>query len=271
MVLNGFGGPDRVAAGLIARRRHRPKVIFTDCTWKPGSHGLDRLATRAAFRAIDGPHVRFCVLSDDERQRFPTTWGVSPDRVLVCHWNHGLEQHELSQPVSDDGPIFAGGRSLRDYRALVAAAATMPFEVRIAADPSGLSGIDTLSPNVTVELIPEAQYLDLMRRASVVVVPLEDRSDRSAGQMTYLAAMALGKTVIVTDTLGVRDYIEPDRTGLIVPPNDPRALQDALLWSQDPVNRQAVWVQGRARATVREKFSPDRYVSNLLAIVDAGS
>jgi len=42
----------------------------------------------------------------------------------------------------------------------------------------------------------------LTAAASVVVVALQPREDRSSGQGTYLNAMALGKPVVVTDVAG---------------------------------------------------------------------
>ena len=104
----------------------------------------------------------------------------------------------------------------------------------------------------------------------VVVVPLEPRRDRSAGQQTYLNAMVLGKPVVVTDSLGVREYVDDRRTGLIVPAADPGALRAALDWLLDPDNAaEAEAIGERARAAALERFGPERYVSSLLSVVDA--
>jgi len=45
---------------------------------------------------------------------------------------------------------------------------------------------------------------------------------------SVLEAMAAGRVVVATDVAGVREQVEPERTGLIVPPGDSRALHDAL-------------------------------------------
>ena len=112
-------------------------------------------------------------------------------------------------------------------------------------------------------------YDEQFRRAAVVVVPLKAHSERSAGQQTYLNAMVLGKAVIVTDALGVREYVEHGRTGLVVPPADPAALRTALDWALDPANQSEVRALGRrAREAALERFGPERYAERLLQVLD---
>ena len=268
MVLNGFGREDRLAAAVIARRRRPPRVVFTDCTWELGRRRVDRIATRTAIRAIDGTHVVYCVLSGDERERFPSTWRVDRDRVRVVRWYHALSDEELARDPAEDGPIFAGGRSMRDYRALLEIAPALPAPVRIAATAKAAPGAAGVA-NVEVGELPHPEFMDLMRRAKLVVVPVEDRFERSAGQNTFLNAMAFGKTVVVTDTTGVRDYIEHRRTGLLVRPNDPRELREAIEWALDPANAAEVAaMRRRAREVARERFGPENYIAELFALAD---
>jgi glycosyltransferase involved in cell wall biosynthesis len=127
-----------------------------------------------------------------------------------------------------------------------------------------------LPANVEVRTLSRRDFDERTASASVVVVPLEPRQDRGSGQTTYLNAMALGKAVIVTDVAGVRDYIRDGETGLIVPPEDPRSLADALrrlLGDPDYAAR----LGAAARHDAIERFGPDRYVEQLLAVVDTAS
>ena len=50
----------------------------------------------------------------------------------------------------------------------------------------------------------------------------------STGQVVILEAMALGKPVIATETVGTPDYIENGITGILVPPWDQGALRKAI-------------------------------------------
>jgi len=107
-----------------------------------------------------------------------------------------------------------------------------------------------------------------MRQATVVVVPIQGGLERSAGQQTYLNAMALGKPVVVTDTPGATDYVEDGITGLIVPPGDAEALRGALEWVLDEANREAVQTMAaRAKDAARGRFTPTLYANRLLEIV----
>jgi glycosyltransferase involved in cell wall biosynthesis len=120
---------------------------------------------------------------------------------------------------------------------------------------------------VELGALPHEQYVERLRRSPVVVVPLVPTANRSAGQTTYVNALAMGKLVVVTDCLGVRDYVEHRVTGLVVPPGDAQALREALAWAVDPANAAEVRaIRERARALAQERFRPDEYVASLLRV-----
>jgi hypothetical protein len=269
MVLNGSLRAEQLAAAAVAARHRSRRLVLADCTWETGGRLFERLVTRAGIRAIDRAQVTYCVLSTAELESFPRSWGVDPGRMRFTPWCHTLSDEELSLPVNDGGYAFAGGDSMRDYRPLLEAAEGLPMPIRIAAR-RGLMESDTAVPaNVTVESTSPERFIDLMAAARVVVVPLADSRDRSAGQGTYLNAMALGKPVIVPDVMGVRDYVEADRTGIIVSPGDGAAMRSALeRVGRDP---DAVREMGaRAREAARDRFGPERYIESLLGAVDRG-
>ncbi len=270
VVLDGSEREALLAATFFARRRRPPAVVIADATWRSTNNPLDYLASRLGLFPLDGSHVRYCVHSAVERERFPATWRVDPQRVVFTPYCHTLSDDELATPTSDEGGVFAGGDSLRDYRTLVEAARTVPFPVTIATRKTNEEWTRDLPANVIVSALSHQEFSERMASASVVVVPLEPRDDRGAGQTTYLNAMALGKAVIATDVAGARDYIRDGQTGLIVPPGDPGALGWALrrlLEDRDYGRR----VGSAARRDVLDRFGPDRYVEQLLAVADAAS
>lgn len=272
VILDGSVGPgdgyvDLVAAIQLRRRPRRRQVptILGECQWKLGGSALDRLLTRTGIRALDGPKVAYCVLSSWERERFAGTWKVDPERVFFTPYCHTLGDEDLGAPVSREGGVFAGGNSLRDYGPLIQAARAIDEDVVLAT--TAVSG--PVPPNVTAGPVPRDRFFELLRAAKAVVVPLED-NNRTAGQQTYLNAMALGKPVIVTDSPGVRDYVEDGRTGIIVPLGDPQAMTAALDRVLDPTNAATVdAMTADARRTARERFSPGRYARSLLEVAEA--
>jgi glycosyltransferase involved in cell wall biosynthesis len=264
ILLNGSGRLDQIIAGALWRRRSRTAVVISDCTWKVGSSLPDRVANRIGLRAIDSPRVRYCVLSRAETDSFPRVWGVDRGRVAFTPFCYTLTSIDLAQPVTSDGSVFAGGDSMRDYATLIRAAPRIRGRIVLAARrPPGHVPV-----NVVAGPASHARFIELMRRASVVVVPLKAGTERSGGQQTYLNAMALQKVVVATDSPGVRDYIDDGKTGVVVPTGDDHALAVAVNWALDPVNAHEVKrMQLCAREAASKHFSPLEHFDALLAVV----
>lgn len=252
------GYVDRVAAGLLGRRRRPPRIVVTDSTWSPGP------GRRAALRLMDTPRTTYCVLSSSELAQFPAHWGVEASRVKFTPFYWTVPRSETGIPRGTG--VFSGGDALRDHEVLLRAAARLNAEVTVATHHRPR----TIVPdNVTLGSVTPQRFLELMRQAEVVAVPLRAGLARSAGQQTYLNAMVLGKLVVVSDAPGVRDHIADGVTGLVVPPGDAELLAEALRWATDPGNTEACdLMRRRAREVAAEQFSPDRYVQRLLDIVD---
>ncbi|HEY3337289.1 MAG TPA: glycosyltransferase [Propionicimonas sp.] len=262
---------DLVLAMAAKRLKNRPAVVITDATWEQTSSAVERrlparvrplvpLVARAAMHLVDGPRVHYCVLSSAEVDTFPGIWGVDPDRVHFTPFPHTLYDAALDAPTSDGGYVFAGGNSLRDYDLLEAAVAGTGIEVHIAAKWQGRG-----AKNVHARVLTHEQFMADLAGCGVCVVPLH-RTVRSAGQQTYLNAMALGKLVIVTDAPGVSDYIEDGVTGVIAPP-EPDALRAAIVDALDP-ERSGHYreVAARGRDVARTTFNEYAYRRELLAI-----
>lgn len=263
------GWREHLIAAVLARRRHPPAVVITDATWKLPEARRARLARRAGLRAIDGDHVTYCVLSSAERELFPRTWGVHPERVAFTPYTWTWPEEHLALAAPGDGSVFAGGDSMRDYRPLLDAAPGIPAPITIAARRSLPRELADLPPNLDIGPLEHEEFVRRTARASVVVVPLRAGGTRSAGQQTYLNAMAMGKAVVATDAPGTRDYITHGVTGLVVPPGDPRALRDAVCWALDAANAAQVRELGaQARDVVLSRFATEDYSRAVLAAVD---
>lgn len=266
-VLNGSDRRNQLGAAVLRRLRPDVHLVLADCTWKRGSSKGDRIASRLLVRVIAGPRTTFCVLTDAEAQRFPSTWGVPSDRVVVTRWYHGLTEEELEAPVDEAGYVFAGGDSLRDYGPLLEAARGLPVRVRVASRKPPPVPVAAVPDNVNYGPLPEGDYRAVLRSASVVVVPLAGGTERSAGQNNYLNPMALGKVVVVTDATGVREHVTHGVHAMVVPPGDALGLRAALLWTADPANADALTrMRAAARAHVRRAYGPDTYVARLLEV-----
>lgn len=87
---------------------------------------------------------------------------------------------------------------------------------------------------------------DVYRAFSLVVLP--SRQPEPFG-LVLIEAMATGLPVIATDQGGPREVCVDGETGLLVPPNDPDRLADAMRWVLDhPDRAHAMGQAGRRRA-----------------------
>ena len=267
---------DLVAAILLGRRRRPPRIVMAETAWDLGSAPISRLlgkedfgferVARLGVRALDGEHVTYCVFSEEERDLFTGSFGIPRERVAVVRFAHSLWSR-ADGPVGDGGYVFAGGDSLRDWDTLVAAVRDLDVPVRIGTN----NPLPPLPANVTGGPVTPDEYDDLLADAHVVVVPMRAAVRRGAGLITYMNAMALGKPVIVADTPAAREYIEHERSGLLIPPEDPAALRAAIEWAFDPAKTADVREMGRrAQESARH---PNEYWQSLRDVADrvAGS
>jgi glycosyltransferase involved in cell wall biosynthesis len=92
-------------------------------------------------------------------------------------------------------------------------------------------------------------------------------SSRSEGTpLSLLEAAAMGKPVVATAVGGVEDVVEPEGTGLLVPPCDPAALAVALARLASDADLRARL--GARAAAVRERFSAARLAEGTASLYE---
>lgn len=207
--------------------------------------------------------------------------------------------------VPEERMICSAGLEFRDYPTLVKAVEGLDVRVVIGAASHWSKRRNTAedaqpAANVQVDSFDYFALRELYSRSSIVVVPLDD-VDFQAGITTILEAMAMGKPVIVTHSIGQTDVVEDRRqitrgaqprtrpesllrqaaasagielepNGFYVPPNDPGALRRAIEYLLDrPDERARLGAAGRR--TIERLADLDQYVARLSTLVNeaAGS
>lgn len=128
-------------------------------------------------------------------------------------------------------------------------------ELRRTIDQLGLADRVVLTGHIPDTRIPLAA-LDVSVMASGTPEPL--------GNVT-IESMALGKAVVGTAIGGTTELIDDGRTGLLVPPNDPRAMADALeTLLKDPARRQRLGEAARRHFLEHLEF--DAFRGNIEAL-----
>ena len=220
-----FGLLERLRLG--AKRRH----LMLECLWSYPSGRLGRIAKTLQYRAALTRRSRAVVYARRERERFSAYFGIPEQRFVFIPYHTTLRHFVPSEhsPPLGTPYVFAGGDTHRDYRTLCEAVAGLDIHVVIAVrDRTLLAGIQ-IPPNVEVVTTDHVQFLRWMLHAYINVVPLERSTLRSAGQQTFLNAMALGTVTVVTDVEGGGDYIRNWVDGVLVQPGNPSELRAALL------------------------------------------
>lgn len=202
------------AMAAMARPRGRPPVVALNPLLDHGAAGWRQSAVLGGLRRCD-------------RVVFYSR------RALASAGEHALPSHSLRfvplgvqarQAVAPaPGPyLLAAGREWRDWATLVEAARGTNVEIRVL----GPRHLDLPPPLRFIPPVSHEGFLALVGDAMAVIVPLE-RSDRTAGQLTILDAMSMGRPVVATRTQGSEDYVSPD-VGFLVPPKDAGALRRAI-------------------------------------------
>ncbi|MXZ20557.1 MAG: glycosyltransferase family 4 protein [Caldilineaceae bacterium SB0665_bin_25] len=118
--------------------------------------------------------------------------------------------------------------------------------------------------------VSDAELPEVYRRATIFVMP--SRADYYAGSVegfgiVYLEASASGLPVVAARSGGAAEAVLENETGLLVPPDDPAALAQALhRLLDDPDMRQRM---GRAgRRWVETEMNWDRVGRQFLSIID---
>jgi glycosyltransferase involved in cell wall biosynthesis len=150
----------------------------------------------------------------------------------------------------------------RDYVTFIKAMLLLEgVRARIVCDQQNLDVIHAAFPilparfDLQVSTLSYRAITDLYQGASVGVVALHDVRF-STGQTTLLEMMASGAPTVVSDVLGIADYVTHMQSALLVPPGSETALAaavDQLLRDPELAARIALNADGR----VREAFTLD--------------
>lgn len=249
-------------SALEGRRRRRP-VFVSDLGgggWTPG-YQIDQSRWIAAHlpiseyaaRALPGRHRRHRVI-----------WGGVdltryPERTALAH----------------DGSVVFLGRVLphKGIHFLIEGLPPgMPLHViGPPTDPDYSNRLRELARGKDVHFhgaLPDGEVIDRLGQAMALVhpTPVDASGSARAHELFGLAlveAMARQCPVIASDAASLPEIVEPERSGLLVPPNDPAAIGRALERLRD---EPALWraLAAGARRRVEERFTWARVVDRCL-------
>lgn len=243
-----------------------PPVIWSPC-WltEPDKVApwMRRLAKPAMRRA--GALFHFC------REMSPTLerrWDLPAGSVHTVRMGVD-EQYFTPTPYPEEGGtvMSVGDDRDRDHALLVRAVDGLisdGFDVRLE--------LATQRPVEVPEHVGivhrrrmEGAILDVFARAAVVAIAIRPGAGGS-GLTAMIEAMAVGRPVVISDTIGAEDYVEHGVTGLIVPSGDERAFRNAVAsLLKDPTAAAEMGRAGRRR--VKENFTTGHLAADIAELV----
>ena len=265
---NVFGLPGAALAGVPVRIGSR-RELNPDKT--AGQIRLQRLAYRCATKVVANSAAARSALEQE---------GVASGSIAVIP--NGVEasrfgdrsQDQLTAPVRTVITV-ANLRPEKSHETLIGAAALVAAEfpdVRFQIVGNGprrealASLVSARGLDHAVEFLGHREDVpQLLAAADVFVLP----SRSEAFPNGAIEAMAAGLPVVASSVGGLLDLIEPERTGLLVAPEDPDALAAAL--RRLFTDRAFAARLGRsARAQVHQRYSFDRMVTSFEELYLAG-
>jgi glycosyltransferase involved in cell wall biosynthesis len=219
-----------------------------DLTYHGRGSPLMRSFTIRTLKRADG------LLADAQRDlRLGRQWGFDPEKpVLEVPGGAGIDLVEMHQPSSDlpvdslppDAPLVVNPRGFRPgsvrndifFQAIPLVLARSPGVIFVcsgmAGQPEALSWVRRLKIEQNVRLLPylsQPQLWDVFKRSSI----LASVSAHDGIPNSFLEGIACGCFPVVGDIESLRAWINPGVNGMLVPPDNPQSLAEALLVALD--------------------------------------
>jgi glycosyltransferase involved in cell wall biosynthesis len=228
-----------VLGTILYAKENNTKVIVTwhnsigegNLLLKPFSFILDKIAIKLLKHCS-----KVIAVSNFVREQLIKHGAPSNKVVTIPNgFNRPIQEYELP---SDNSVVFVGRLvSTKGIETLIKAASIVTQKY-----PKTKFYIVGKGPNIfklkalTLKLglknkviftgfVPERIKNFLVAKAAVFVLP----SIYESAGLACLEAMSLGKAVIVSSVGGLPEYVTNNKTGILVPPKDPKALADKIM------------------------------------------
>ena len=240
--LHAHFGTDVTTAAMLAGRLSGISYSFTAHAKDIYDESVDPTLLKMKMT-----RARFVITVSDYNRRYLAHLAGEDSGCKVLRLYNGIDLNRFqSDPLAhrEPGLILSVGRLVekKGFRHLVEACrglkdAGCRFRCLIVGsgpEQNSLSrqiAVLGLKDHVTLlRAQPQGRVLELMREASVFVLPcvVSTTGDQDGLPTVLLEALAVGLPAISTTLAGIPEIIEHEKTGHLVPPEDPRRLAKAI-------------------------------------------
>lgn len=212
-----------------------------------------RLST--ALKRLLLTRVDLFILYFHELAGYTRWYGIGGGRVAYVPFkSNSWERLPPRAELSNDGAyVITAGRTMRDLKTFAGAMRELPYRavlLHLRDEQLGQHGTalprSEIPPNVTLVEHDgnRATWIEHIRGAKVVALPIIPATISSSGIGTYIDSMAMHKCVVITRGIATIGIL--DEQAIVVPAEDPKALAAAVraAW-EDPALRARVAAAGR--------------------------
>jgi glycosyltransferase involved in cell wall biosynthesis len=239
----GMLAADALSGGFDTQPPFVVSIWGNDFTLQASSTPLMSYYTRKTMNAVHALHA------DCERDvRLARAWGLSLDKpTLVVPGNGGIRSDVFYPPKKLVlNPVIINPRGFRAYVTNEAFFKSIPLVLAkrddarficssMAGESQAIQWIKELKIEHAVQLnqrLSHTQMGDVFRSAQIVVSPsIHDGTPNS-----LLEGMACGCFPIAGDLESIREWITPGQNGLLVDPDNPQSIADAILFALENEN-----------------------------------
>lgn len=212
-------------AGWPGRRRSALAVVTCWLAHVLAGCGGSRLGGyRWAYRSVD----RLYYFSANQGPVLDERLGLGAGRLRLLAF--GVDDESFAPTGEPDGDyvLVVGRDGGRDWPTLFRAVEGVGMAVKVCCRPRDIAGLDVPAGVELLGYVDRDEYRRLLGRARVVAIAAKPVVYPS-GQSVLLEAMAMGRTVVVTSTPALEDYLSDGETCLTVPVGDPSALHERIV------------------------------------------
>lgn len=209
------------------------------------THGGDIYALRAAplvrlKRWIFGRSAHVTTVNSEMRDRL-TEWGVPESRstVIPMGVDLGPARDTRARVAPQEHHVVAVGRLVEKkgfgnlIEALRGLGDDVPWRLTVVGDGPYRTQLEQQAAGLPVSFLGQrgrTEVLETLASATVVAVPSipAANGDQEGLPVTLLEAAAVGAAIVASDLPGIRDVVQDDVSGVLVPPGDVPALRAAL-------------------------------------------
>lgn len=245
------------------------------------AHAFDIFVHQAFLREkIEA--ARFVVTCTEKNAEFLRGLGASTPVHVV---RHGLPLGRYRP----EGPPRAGFRVLSTARLVpkkglptllhacaLLAADGVPVECRILGEGPMRAELESLTRRLGLDervrfpgFVPQSEVIEQLRWASMVVLPSVELAtgDRDGVPNALVEALAMSVPVITTAVSAITELVADGEQGLLVPPNDVRALAEAMRRVGESSELSGRLGRG-GRERVLATYDMDRTTSRMVELLD---